>query len=166
MHDLLNSDERTEEQDDGRAAVQAQHDGYLSSDAEDDLPHVGLKRRQTLLKRTPTLHKQFGTSSEVTSPPRRTKSSRTGAPTPAHGTEKSAGEGDYFATRRKKLEKLRRKELAAFEQYKNAMVEKFEAEMETERTRDLYDRAKWRRDYFERAPRETTERLRSFQQFM
>ncbi|KAK0281476.1 hypothetical protein LTR35_000811 [Friedmanniomyces endolithicus] len=166
MHDLLNSDEHTEEQDDGRAAVQAQHDGYLSSDAEDDLPHVGLKRRQTLLKRTPTLQKQFGTSSEVTSPPRRNKSSRTGAPTPAHGTEKSAGEGDYFATRRKKLEKLRRKELAAFEQYKNAMVEKFEAEMETERTRDLYDRAKWRRDYFERAPRETTERLRSFQQFM
>ena len=163
MQDLLNSNE-----DDADTAAKPvehhQHDGYVSSDADEDLPQVGLRRRQTLLKRTPTLRKRPGTGSELVSPPRPSHSSQR---MPASSNvEKVAGESDYFSVRRKKLEKLRRKELVAFEGYKNAMVEKFEAEMETERTRELYDRAKWKRDYFERAPRETTERLRSFQQFM
>ncbi|KAK3615402.1 hypothetical protein LTR56_026610 [Elasticomyces elasticus] len=165
MQDLL--DGKEVEHDAVASSDHVQHDGYVSSDADedDDLPQVGLVRRQTLLKRghrAVTFDRQAPSS--PTSPPRRNRLSQR-VPVHSHA-EKAGKEGDYFSVRRKKLEKLRRKELAAFEQYKNAMVEKFEAEMETERTRELYDRARWKRDYFERAPRETTERLRSFQQFM
>lgn len=152
-----------------------QQDGHVSSDAdEDDLPYVGPSRRRTTLERaatgiwhtvdtpdamdvptrTPSLHKQL-------------RSHDSAIQVPALSTTNTAGqEGDYFSMRRKKLEKLRRKELAAFERYKTAMVEKFEIELETERRRDAYDRTKWKREYFERAPRETAERLRSFQHFM
>lgn len=148
---------------------QLHQDGYLSSDADEDLPNVGLTRRQTVLRRTGTL-KRLNNDGSTLSPPNRRRrnpySAVAAAAAAANGRDRPEESKDYFAARRKKLEKLRRQELAAFEQYKNAMVDKFQAEMEVERTQEMYDQAKWRREYFERAPRETTERLRSFQQFM
>ncbi|KAI7563027.1 hypothetical protein KC317_g8014 [Hortaea werneckii] len=166
MADLLSSDEQLHQ---SRSRSESQLDGQLSSDAdEDELPYVGPVRRQTVRERA-TNHlsekaepKGIGRLGSLS---RRTKSK--GLLARAVNQAKNQGQdGDYFALRRKKLEKLRRKELAAFEQYKQAMMNKFEAEMQAERHKDTYERSKWKRDYFERAPRETTERLRSFQHFM
>ncbi|KAK3680289.1 hypothetical protein LTR78_000667 [Recurvomyces mirabilis] len=152
MADLL----RESEHETGHSEAK---DGDLSSDADDeDLPQMGLVRRQTVLKRSSTIKRSL----EIASPPRKGRPPR--LPTQAPASSKS--EADYFARRRQKLEKLRRRELAAFETYKNAMVEKFEAEAEAESTREMYERAQWKREYFERAPRETTERLRSLQHYL
>ncbi|KAK5118892.1 hypothetical protein LTR62_000103 [Meristemomyces frigidus] len=141
----------------------AAHNGYLSSDADDDdLPHVGLVRRQTVLRRSATHKKGPKDELEVFTPPRPSGLHLLRSP----GRSSPTRDSDYFAVRRQKLEKLRRKELSAFEAYKNAMVEKFEAEAEAEHARELYEHAQWKREYFERAPRETTERLRSLQHYL
>ncbi|KAK4546450.1 hypothetical protein LTR36_002127 [Oleoguttula mirabilis] len=151
------------------------HDGHVSSDAdEDDLPYVGPARRRTTLERVTAGLKHLGDVPERAESPsrvgllqRRVESHDSAIQVPTLSTIDTGGqEGDYFTLRRKKLEKLRRKEMAAFERYKTVMVDKFEAELEAERQRDAYDRAKWKREYFERAPRETSERLRAFGHFM
>ncbi|KAK5115876.1 hypothetical protein LTR85_009470 [Meristemomyces frigidus] len=171
MADLLNANEPSSNPNNHTS----HNDGNVSSDAdEDDLPYVGPSRRRTTLERATTGLKHLGDVPErVEAPPRtgslhrRFKSHDSAIQVPTLSTTDTGGqEGDYFTLRRKKLVKLRQKELAAFERYKTVMVEKFEAELEAERQRDAYDRAKWRREYFERAPRETSERLRSFQHFM
>ncbi|KAF2485910.1 hypothetical protein BDY17DRAFT_290525 [Neohortaea acidophila] len=62
--------------------------------------------------------------------------------------------------RRKKYDRLRREELAAFNTYRDAMLAKFEAEEKAEKCKELYEMASWRRQYFMTAPRETSQRLR------
>jgi len=170
MVDLLNNDEPTSLHVNNRPGG---HDGYISSDADEDaLPHIGLHRRRTTLEQASTGSGEH--LGDIAAPPqsltgRSSSRKRTKAQEQAHTQswpDNGTGGDDYFSLRRKKLEKLRRKELAAFGRYQNAMIAKFEAEFEAERSRDMYERAKWKREYFERAPRETADRLRSFQHFM
>ncbi|KAI5357829.1 Putative DnaJ domain, heterokaryon incompatibility, Chaperone J-domain superfamily [Septoria linicola] len=170
--DLLNA-ENFEEHSAEREKHDEHHehsdlDGHISSDADEDLPNVGLQRRQTFANRNVhVVHLGDQTdavnSNSPTSPTKRhirvlSKLSR--------GRSDHKKDDDYFTQRRKKLEKLRRKELEAFRDYRDAMVTKFEAEEDAEKRHEHYERAKWKREYFERAPRGTTERFRSFQQFM
>ncbi|KXL45440.1 hypothetical protein M433DRAFT_153567 [Acidomyces richmondensis BFW] len=170
MGNILNDDEQTSQHGDHHTV---RHDGYISSDAdEDELPRMGVHRRQTALELAGNGRVQhLGDVPDL----RQSSMGRGSSHKWARAQEQThaqtwpdtgTGGGDYFSLRRKKLEKLRRKELAAFERYQNAMIAKFEAEFEVERSRDSYDRAKWKREYFERAPRETADRLRSFQYFM
>lgn len=149
-------------------------EGYISSDADEDLPNVGLQRRQTVLTRESRGARRFGerrdsldAGASMTSPTK--KSSKWNLIKSSHkaaAKQEAHKDADYFTLRRKKLEKLRRKELEAFMGYRNAMVQKFEAEEEAEKHQEKYEWAKWKREYFERAPRGTTERMRSFQHFM
>lgn len=165
MADLLSSDEQITQ---NQRQPSPEFEGHPSSDADDDdLQYVGPIRRQTIRERT-----LKGSSNGVEG---RGKLGRVGSLSKRVGRQGLSGkasntakeeEGDYFALRRKKYEKLRRNELAAFDRYKDSMMDKFEAELEAERQKEMYERSKWKREYFERAPRETTERLRSFQQFM
>lgn len=170
MADLLNANQRQ-----ANLTNQSHHDGHVSSDAdEDDLPHVGPSRRRTTLEQVTTglsdlgdVPEQAESSAPAAAIHRRFMSHDSAIQIPTLATTGTVGQdGDYFTLRRKKLEKLRRKELEAFERYTTVMLEKFEAELEAEKQREAYDRAKWKREYFERAPRETSERLRSFQHFM
>ena len=151
------------------------HDGHVSSDAdEDELPRaIGLKRRTTFDRQTSN-SQHLGDVPEIPTSLKRngSLSGRAKLQSSAFNalkvaiSEHESGDGDYFAIRRKKLDHLRRKELAAFTTYREAMMHKFEAELEAERSKELYERATWKRDYFERAPKETAQRVRSFQQFM
>lgn len=142
-------------------------DGHISSDADDDLPNVGLQRRKTFANRNNIHGGHLSDQLDAYSPTSPTKKhirmlSKLSRGRAGHQHKSE----DYFTMRRKKLEKLRRKELEAFLDYRNAMIAKFEAEEEAERRQEHYERAKWKREYFERAPRATTERFRSFQHFM
>lgn len=144
-------------------------DGHISSDADEDLPNVGLQRRQTFKDFNGSRHlsdrRQSIDSASPTSPTKKTLKWSLAKLTTAKKQEQQK-EADYFTLRRKKLEKLRRKELDAFLDYRDAMVAKFEAEEVVEKQQEEYERAKWKREYFERAPRGTTERFRSFQHAM
>lgn len=144
-------------------------DGHVSSDADEDLPNVGLQRRQTFKEIHGVKHlgDRRGSieNASPTSPTKKTLKWSLAKLSTAKKQEHQK-EADYFTLRRKKLEKLRRKELEAFLDYRDAMVAKFEAEEEVERQHEEYERAKWKREYFERAPRGTTERFRSFQHAM
>ncbi|KAF2773047.1 hypothetical protein EJ03DRAFT_387346 [Teratosphaeria nubilosa] len=154
--------------------VNLDQDGHVSSDADDDvLPRIGtLQRRRTTLERSVKEAKHLGDRSlakETQAKGRglvRKDSKNFEKQEDAHSTDTGSWHGDYFSLRRSKLEKLRRKEIYAFECYRNAMVNKFQAELEAERTKEIYERSRWRREYFERAPRQTAERMRSFQHFM
>ncbi|WPG99170.1 Hypothetical protein R9X50_00198100 [Acrodontium crateriforme] len=172
LADILNGDETKQREE--QNPVQAK-DGYVSSDADDDaLPHVGLARRQTMLERTMTGSKHLDTSEIVESGSRmsaliqrRIRANDSAFHLPTLSTkEHETKANDYFTLRRKKLDKLKRKEGEAFFQYRDAMIAKFEAELEAERKKEHYEQAVWKRAYFERAPKETAERLRSFQHFM
>ncbi|KAF7187706.1 Chaperone protein DnaJ [Pseudocercospora fuligena] len=167
--DLLNADTPEERHDEKHE--HSELEGNISSDADEDLPNVGLQRRQTFAKRnTHVAHlgdQPDGTNpSSPTSPTKKHVRILSNLVKRSHSKAEQKRGSDYFTLRRKKLEKLRRKELEAFIDYRNAMVSKFEAEEEAERQQEHYERAKWKREYFERAPRGTTERMRSFQQFM
>ena len=173
LADLLSGDSEKNSKDEGN--LQA-NDGHVSSDGDDDaLPHIGLARRQTVLERTMTGGAHLGDSAEIVEPrgqmraliQRRIKGNDSAFHLPALSTQDTGTKGsDYFTLRRKKLEKLKRREGESFFRYRDAMVAKFEAELESERTREHYEQAKWKREYFERAPRETAQRMKSFQQFM
>ncbi|CAK1361631.1 hypothetical protein CB0940_03012 [Cercospora beticola] len=165
--DLLDAEHRSEHGDE-----QQRHDehhehsdleGQISSDADEDLPNVGVQRRQTF-RNTHVAHLGDAEAQTPTSPTK--KHIRILSKLAKGRQDQKKKDEDYFAQRRRKMEKLRRKELSAFLEYRNAMVAKFEAEEEAERRQEMYERAKWKREYFERAPRGTTERFRSFQHFM
>lgn len=78
--------------------------------------------------------------------------------------EREGSDAQSAAKRRRKLEKLKRRELEAFYEYKDAMLWKLESEMEAERRRDQYESAKARREKLENMPRETSARVRLAQQ--
>ncbi|GAB7363234.1 hypothetical protein MBLNU230_g3516t1 [Neophaeotheca triangularis] len=67
------------------------------------------------------------------------------------------------ADRRKQLDKLRRREIEAYGQYSDAVIAKLEAEEDLEEAREGYEEAKWRREYFQQQPRDTTTRMRLVQ---
>ncbi|KAF2165142.1 hypothetical protein M409DRAFT_56030 [Zasmidium cellare ATCC 36951] len=163
--ELLSADTPEEKHDHHASDV----DGHVSSDADEDLPNVGLQRRQTFKDFHGTRHlgdrRQSIDTASPTSPTKKTLKWSLSKLTTAKKQEQQK-EADYFTQRRKKLEKLRRKELEAFLEYRDAMVAKFEAEEIVETQYEEYERAKWKREYFERAPRGTTERFRSFQHAM
>nr|POF27595.1 hypothetical protein CFP56_73780 [Quercus suber] len=147
------------------------HDGHISSDADDDhLPQIGLMRRRTNLEQAMSIGNHNNERPDAVRPGslrRRMKAHDSAFSLPSLITkESSSADKDYFEQRRKKLTKLKKKELQAFYQWRDSMVAKFEAEMEAEHCREKYELATWKRDYFERAPRETAERLRSFQHAM
>ncbi|CAK4034024.1 hypothetical protein DOTSEDRAFT_69957 [Lecanosticta acicola] len=151
----------------------AELEGYISSDADEDLPNVGIQRRQTVLSRESRGARRLAERRESldaggapNSPKKTSKWHLIKSSSKPIGRRDEQKEADYFTLRRKKMEKLRRKELEAFTEYRNAMVAKFAAEEKAEKHHEEYERAKWRREYFERAPRGTTERMRSFQHFM
>lgn len=73
------------------------------------------------------------------------------------------GEGSDAAAaekRRRKLARYRKKELGAFYDYRDAMLAKFAAEEEAEKTRMKYETAKWKREKTQNAPREISTRVR------
>lgn len=169
MADLLNQTQQHKPRPDAQLSTT---DGHVSSDADDDdLPRIAKLQRRTTLQRTMTGTQHLGDEPQDTSAAarwrvlqRRIRSNKLDvAPITVCTKEPEADNIDYFSLRRKKLEKLKRKEMSAFVRYRDAMVQKFEAELEAESQRELYERAMWKREYFERAPRETAERLRSFQ---
>lgn len=78
--------------------------------------------------------------------------------------EREGSDAQSAAQRRRRLEKLKRKELEAFYEYKDAMLWKLESEMEADRRREHYERAKAKREKIEHMPRETSTRVRLAQQ--
>lgn len=148
-------------------------DGHVSSDADDDLPNLGLQRRQTDLSRHANGDKHLGDQPEspsslftpISPTKKRLQWPKLASISSVLESDRTK-DADYFTKRRKKLKKLEKQELEAFWSYREAMTLKFKAEEEAEKHRELFERARWKRQYFERAPKETRERMRSFQHFM
>lgn len=173
--DLIDEQPETPEEQHTPEKVDDQ-DGQFSSDADDDLPSLGIQRRQTDLSR----HAGHGAKHGRNKPQSPTMSSPVSPVSPTKKRlhwpklanistvleEEKTKEADYFTERRKKLKKLEKQELEAFWNYREAMALKFKAEEEAEKQKELFERARWKREYFERAPKETRERMRSFQHFM
>ena len=164
--DILVGNEQPIQQTDHRHNVT---DGHISSDADDDdLPRVaGIKRRTTFdrsVKRSTGLN-DIAAGSDSTEQNTQTESK--GRPRASHlrgsagsGKDEEGNDTHITADRRKKLDKLRKKELEAFNNYKDAMIDKFEAEEAAEKLKESFESAKWRREYFERVPKETSQRVR------
>lgn len=147
-------------------------DGHVSSDADEDLPSLGLQRRQTDLSRHahgPRQLKDWPESPSMISPTSPAKKRLQWPKLASISTVLEADKTkvtDYFTKRRRKLKQLEKQELEAFWSYRDAMNVKFQAEEEADKQRERYERARWKREYFERAPKETRERMRNFQHFM
>lgn len=167
--DLFETIDQVELHPDRRASA---HEGHISSDADEDdedLPRaVGVRRRETFdrppkrsvsgLEDIPAAGHSIGRE-----PPRgrqRTPQLLNTKVNGRSGREDESSDTNTAAERRRRLEKLRRKELDAFTKYRDAMVDKFDAEAAAEWYREQFEQAKWRRQYFERAPKETSQRVR------
>ena len=166
--DLVESNEQHEQYGDHRRSTL---DGHISSDAdEDDIPRIaGVRRRQTfdqIRKRSTGKLENIveGSDSSEQSAWRkgygRSRVSQLRGKARSGRDDESSDNANTAAERRRKFDKLRRKELETFTQYRDAMVDKFEAEAEAEKYKEQFEQAKWRREYFERAPRETSQRVR------
>ncbi|SMY21196.1 unnamed protein product [Zymoseptoria tritici ST99CH_1A5] len=170
VHEAADQDESLPDPGRNEGHMGADNDGNISSDADEDLPSMGLARRQTFLARNNRGAQHLGddpdpsSPSSVTSPTRKQKRFHWPKPITSSKpiTAQSQKDSDYFAERRKKLHKLRKKELEAFIDYRDAKVAVFDAEEEAERLHEVYEEAKWKREYLERAPRGMSERMRSF----
>ena len=155
----------------------ASSEGNGTSDGEDDhdLPQIaGLKKRQTfdqsfnngsnsLLAEVPE-----GAAGVARAGAKRGRQpvSRLASLRGSSAAKRSdSKEQNAAAQRRKQFDRLRRKELEAFNQYRDAMVEKFEAEEAAEMLREKYEQAKWRKEYFERAPKDTNTRMKLIRAF-
>lgn len=168
--DLLDSGEPV----DGQATQHTTTNGQVSSDADDDdLPRIaGLRKRATFDESfnasgklgdvlenggVADLSAQRGRQVIPTFSPKKSKT----------GLSRGYDNGDQNAAaeRRKQFDNLRKKELEAFYDYRDAMVDKFEAEEAAERCRDRFERARWRREYFERAPRDTSAKVKLMKLF-
>lgn len=148
-------------------------EGHISSDADEDdedLPRaVGVRRRQTFDEKV-----QKRSTGGVENRREENESPRPGTPrgrqgkvrfqqvkgSGRSGKEDESSDNNTAAERRKRLDKLRRKEWEAFNKYRDAMVDKFEAEAAAERYKEHFEQAKWRRQYFERAPKDSSQRVR------
>lgn len=83
---------------------------------------------------------------------------------PRARNEREGSDAQAAEKRRKKLAKYKKKELEAFYDYRDAMLAKFAAEEEAERTKMQYETAKWKREKAQNAPREISTRVRLAQQ--
>lgn len=68
-----------------------------------------------------------------------------------------ADENNAASERRRKLQRLRRRELDSCVAYKKAMEDKFKAESAADKAKEDYELAAWRRDYFERTQKNNTQ---------
>jgi curved DNA-binding protein CbpA len=170
--DLFEATEQLEQHAVNKGSVDG---GHVSSDADEDdedLPRaVGVRRRDTFDKQPRRSISGLDDIAEGTaSTYKGVARGRQGKPL-AHklkgsgrsDKEEESSDNNRAAERRRKLDKLRRKELDAFTKYRDAMVDKFDAEAAAERYREHFEQAKWRRQYFERAPKETSQRVRMTQ---
>ena len=167
--DLFGQMESTEQLPDSKRSAPEEH---ISSDADEDdedLPRaVGVRRRDTFdkqSKRSAGGLKDAAEGSDSTAQgsirgrrgkarfPKLKSSGRS-------GKEEESSDNNTAAERRRKLDKLRRKEFDAFDQYRDAMFDKFDAEATAEICREQFEQAQWRRQYFERAPKEISQRVR------
>ena len=167
--DLFTGTELSDQHPDRQESVA---EGHVSSDADEDdedLPRaVGVRRRTTFdkpPKRSPSGLEDIAEGSDSVA--QVTARGRQGKPafhklrtSGRSGQEDESSDNNTAAERRRRLDKLRRKELDAFTKYRDAMVDKFDAESAAERYREQFEQAKWRRQYFERAPKETSQRVR------
>ena len=140
---------------------------HVSSDADDDhdLPLIaGLKKRQTFdqsMNGSNSLLADIPEGSSVLgrSGAQRGRQQKVRLP-PVRPVKRESSSDKNAAERRRQLDKLRKKELEAFNGYRDAMVDKFEAEEAAELFKERYEQARWRREYFERAPKDTNTRLK------
>lgn len=79
----------------------------------------------------------------------------------SHGSRNFSAAAD----RRKQLDKLRRREMDAYFQYRDSVIAKLDAEEDLEEALEGYEEARWRREFFERQPRHTTARIRAVKNF-
>lgn len=162
--DLLVLNEESGTNHDHEATV----DGHVSSDADEDLPRVaGIKRRTTFdrpTQRTSGLGDiaEHGDLDALSGAGTQQASRRISQLRNAVGASKDDDSSDTNTTaeRRKQFDKLRKKELDAFTEYKDAMAHRFEAERAAEKYKERFEQARWRRKYFERAPRDTSQRVK------
>jgi len=172
--DLLYADEHPEQQTEHKSPPP---DGHISSDADDDdLPRIaGIKRRATF--EHPTKRSTGGLddieegreSSDQDARGSRRGRSRIAELRKKHESskneEESSDNNNNAAERRRRFDRLRRKEYDAFNDYKDAMVAKFEAELEAQRCKEQFEQARWRRAYYERAPKDNAQRVRLLRLF-
>ncbi|QIW97053.1 hypothetical protein AMS68_002571 [Peltaster fructicola] len=64
------------------------------------------------------------------------------------------------AERRKKLNRIKRKEVAVFEAYRSAKIDELAAQIEAERLKDIYERTKAKREQIEKIPLEVSTRVK------
>ena len=168
--DLFSSNEQPDQRFPHR---RASTDGHVSSDAdEDDLPRLAGIRRRTTFDR-PTngsgLDDIAGGSQSTERSPQTEREGRSRIAQlrskAGSGRDDEGSDHNTTALRRKRFDKLRTKELEDFTRYREAMINKFEAEEAAEKFREDFEQAKWRREYFERAPRETSQRVRLLKLF-
>ncbi|KAK5167661.1 uncharacterized protein LTR77_007360 [Saxophila tyrrhenica] len=172
--DPLHAHEHPEQQHDHKSA---DNDGHVSSDADDDdLPRIaGIKRRATFER--PTKRSTAGlddieegsdSSDQTTNPVDRGRT-RISDLRRTHASKRkedsSSDHSNTAAERMRRLNKLRSKECDAFNEYKEAMVAKFEAELAAQRCKDRFEQARWRRQYYERAPKDGAQRVRLLRLF-
>ena len=73
--------------------------------------------------------------------------------------QREGSDAQSAAWRRRKLEKYKKKELEAFYEYRDAMVVKLHAELESDRRREHYDAWKWKRQKIETMPKAAATRV-------
>ncbi|KAM0714813.1 hypothetical protein Q7P37_009277 [Cladosporium fusiforme] len=78
--------------------------------------------------------------------------------------EREGSDAQAAEKRRRKIAKYKKKEMEALHDYTYAMLAKFAAEEDAERTRMQYETAKWKREKAQNAPREISTRVRLAQQ--
>lgn len=153
-------------------------DGHVSSDADDDdLPRIaGIKRRATFEKQKPAKRSKAGlddieegsesSGQEASTSKRKAKLAKLRTShASGRNDEDSSDNANTAAERRKRFDRLRRKEYEAFNRYRDAMVEKFEAEAAAQRHKEEFERARWRREYYQRAPKDSSQRVRLLKLF-
>ena len=169
--DLLSNNDQPEQHVDQQSLNQ---DGHVSSSADDDdLPPIpGVKRRSTF-DRSPKrangledIEEGGDTIAGSAQVHRKGESRPTKLRTkPGTGKDDEGSDRSVAGERRKKFDKLRKKELDAFYKYRDAMVNKIEAEEAAEMCKEEFEQAKWRREYFDRAPKETSQRVKLIRLF-
>ena len=144
--DLFDANEQTEQHADHKRPIS---DGHVSSDADDDddLPRIaGIRRRTTfdLPTKRPTgglediaEDSEYSEHGAERGRKGRSRISRLKAKARSgHESESSDTNTATAAARRKTFDKLRRKEVEAFDKYRGAMWDKFEAEAMAERCKE------------------------------
>lgn len=151
-------------------------DDHVSSGADDDdLPRVaGLKRRATFEESKKRSSRSLddieeGNEEDNESSGQDSKLGKRGRPRLGRlqtqpesnkNDDENSDNAKKAAERRKGFDNLRRVEHQAFVRYRDAMIRKFEAEAAAQRCKEQFERARWRREYYGRAPKDSAQRVR------